>query len=327
MLSPIPCGDLELNVGHPHGTPTLVPTIGLEQRLDIRLMPRLRTPATPTRLAVHLHVFYLDTLDALLTPLIDCQPGLGDFDLWISTDSSSKAAALTQAIEQSTLMEWIQALEVRVCANRGRNLGPLLLDLWPQLKSYDLLLHLHGKRSVESDLGSNWLEELLRTLLPNAATVADLRERFSQDRTLGLVMPQAPELIRPYLNWGNNFEMARQLTRLWHPWELSRQAVLLFPAGMMFWCRPNSLAPLAQLMASLGELPPEPLAVDGTSLHALERLVAHSCESAQLQWRLLCRQEPTTQNKIAADLSVWDNKQDEYLQGTRGARAATVCRN
>jgi lipopolysaccharide biosynthesis protein len=307
MLSSIPCGDLELNVAHPHGTPTLVPSRGLERRLDLRLEPQWGQPdrnTSPQRLAVHLHVHYLDTLAPLLEALNRCREGLAGYDLWVSTDSSDKASAIRSHLEGEA--------QVRVCSNRGRNLGPLLTALWPELRGYDLLLHLHGKRSVESDLGVSWRQELLTTLLPDSGTVLQLRQSFERNSNLGLVMPQPPELIRPYLNWGANFEMAGQLTeRLRRP--LHRSAVLVFPAGMMFWCRPAVLEPLTGLCP---ELPPEPLGVDGTSLHALERLVVHSCEYAQLQWRLVCRQPPELASCEPTSLSVWDAQPAAYLEAT-----------
>ena len=312
MLSSIPCGDLELNLAHPHGTPTLVPSEGLEQQLDLRLDPLWKEPQTnaePQRLAVHLHVHYLDTLAPLLDALHRCREGLADYDLWVSTDSSAKASAIRSSIEAEA--------QVRVCANRGRNLGPLLTTLWPELKTYDLLLHLHGKRSVESDLGVSWRQELLNTLLADSATVLHLRQSFARDNSLGLVMPQPPELIRPYLNWGANFEMAALLAeRMERP--LKRSAVLVFPAGMMFWCRPAALEPLKGLCQ---ELPHEPLAVDGTSLHALERLVVHSCEQAQLRWRLLCRQAPVAVSSEPATLSVWEAQPADYFQATASMAA------
>jgi hypothetical protein len=312
MLTNIPCGDLELNLAHPHGAPTLVPSEGLEQQLDLRLEPQWDQPGDPAarqRLAVHLHVHYLDTLEPLLEALNRCQEGLAGCDLWISTDSSAKASAIRSRIDG--------AVQVRVCSNRGRNLGPLLTALWPELKGYDLLLHLHGKRSVESDLGVSWRQELLHTLLSDSATVQQLRQSFQRNSHLGLVIPQPPELIRPYLNWGANFEMAALLAeRLERP--LHHSAVLMFPAGMMFWCRPAALEPLQGLCQ---DLPLEPLAVDGTSLHALERLVVHSCEHAHLHWRLLCRQPPTPASGQSTWLSVWEAQPAAYLQATASLAA------
>ena len=101
MLSSIPCGDLELNLAHPCGTPTLVPSEGLEQQLDLRLDPLWKQPQTTAeaqRLAVHLHVHYLDTLAPLLDALHRCRDGLADYDLWVSTDSSAKASAIRKHV-------------------------------------------------------------------------------------------------------------------------------------------------------------------------------------------------------------------------------------
>ena len=314
MLSSIACGDLELNLAHPYGTPTLVASRGLEQRLDLRLDPHWESPHRGhgnQRLAVHLHVHYLETLEALLEALNQCVDGLKGCDLWVSTDSSSKAIAIGSAIEANPFQAAVNRIELRVCRNRGRNLGPLLSELWPELSRYNLLLHLHGKRSVESDLGQSWRQELLATLLPDSDTLQGLRHSFAKNSGLGLVMPQPPELIRPYLNWGSNFEMSSLLAEQLGG-TLHHNAVLMFPAGMMFWCRPEALQPLAKLCQTLHELPPEPLAVDGTSLHALERLVVHGCEQAGFSWRLLCR-EPSGQS---AELSVWKKESAAYLQAT-----------
>ena len=161
MPSSIPCGDLDLNIAHPHGMPTLVPSPALEQRLDWRLMSAQgdgpmgagisanRLPPLP----VHLHVHYLETLPKLLNALNACRTGIQGLRLWISTDRSVKADAITATLQQHPISELATTIAVRVCPNRGRNLGPLLLHIWPELQQEELVLHLHGKRSKETDLG------------------------------------------------------------------------------------------------------------------------------------------------------------------------------
>ena len=95
-------------------------------------------------LAVHLHVHYLETLPTLLNALNACRTGIQGLRLWISTDRSSKADAIAEALEQHPIAEHATTIAVRVCPNRGRNLGPLLLHLWPELQQEALVLHLHG---------------------------------------------------------------------------------------------------------------------------------------------------------------------------------------
>ena len=48
----------------------------------------------------------------------------------------------------------------------------------------------------------------------------------------------------------------------------------------MFWARPEALEPLFSLGLKWDDYPVEPLPVDGTMLHALERLVPFSVEMA-----------------------------------------------
>ena len=321
MPSSIPCGDLDLNIAHPHGMPTLVPSAALEQRLDWRLIPAQgdgpmgavnASPLPP--LAVHLHVHYLETLPTLLNALNACRTGLQGLRLWISTDRSAKADAIAEAMEQHPIAEQATTIAVRVCPNRGRNLGPLLLHLWPELQQEALVLHLHGKRSKETDLGDAWLEQLLKRLLPDGQTVLALRQQFHNNPSLGVVMPQPPDLIRPYLNWGMNFELASQLAHGMGV-RLHCDAVLAFPAGGMFWARPAALAPLSKSLGSLETLPPEPLAVDGSSLHAIERLVAHACEASGHQWRLACEARPAATSNGSL-ISVLTPDPDQYRQAT-----------
>ena len=334
MLNSIPCGDLELNISHPHGMPTLVPSPALEQRLDWRLQQASETATSSEQtgaetdtsplppMAVHLHVHYLETLPTLLKALGDCRSGLQDLRLWISTDTSAKANAITAAVQQSMIAEQATTTKVRVCPNRGRNLGPLLQHLWPELKQEALVLHLHGKRSLETDLGTAWLDQLLQRLLPDGDTVLALRQQFHNDPKLGVAMPQPPALIRPYLNWGNNFELARQLAKPMGG-HLHRDAVLVFPAGGMFWVRPAALAPLTQCINRLETLPPEPLPVDGSSLHAMERLVAHACEVSGHHWRLACQTPAATTSEIGS-ISVLESRPDDFQQAT--SLLASRCR-
>jgi lipopolysaccharide biosynthesis protein len=243
--------------------------------------------------------------------------------LVVSTDSSAKADAIQSTLTESGLEQLSLETKVVVCPNRGRNLGPLFLNLWPQFKDGSLLLHLHGKRSRETTLGADWLEQLLTSLLPDAETIRAIRWTFAQDSRLGLLMPQAPDLIRPYLNWGNNYEFANQLAlKIQGP--LARDAVLVFPAGGMFWVRPQALAPLAACCNSLPDLPPEPLPVDGTSLHAMERLVAHACEASGQTWKMLCPEPAQPSSEPANALSVWEARPEDFQQAT--ALLAARCR-
>jgi lipopolysaccharide biosynthesis protein len=87
---------------------------------------------------------------------------------------------------------------------------------------------------------------------------------------------------------------------------------------MMFWFRPRALQKLHLACKHLNSIPLEPLDDDGTPLHALERLVAHSCEAEGYKWALCSLEDEATQLRGCSpyDLSVLEPNPEAYLQAT-----------
>jgi lipopolysaccharide biosynthesis protein len=84
----------------------------------------------------------------------------------------------------------------------------------------------------------------------------------------------------PHLNdWDDNLSIAEELAR-----RMGLESTLPrhfdFPIGTMFWSRPGALGPLLELGLRWDDYPEEPLPIDGTLLHALERLVPFSAAQA-----------------------------------------------
>lgn len=286
----IPAGDYELNYQHPIGAPTLIPAPARERALDFRCR-QLRSGRgggeRPPTCAVHIHGFHQREL---LRILDDLQGKITDFDLYITTDSAEKKDAIEAALAQHPV--GVGAGHWRVlppCTSPGRNIAALFLDAYELLAEYDCALHLHTKRSVHTELAELWRQSLTRNLLGSDQLIADIRSGFQNDDRLGLLIPQVCEPMREYMNWGSNFHIAESIwQRLAPDLPLRGDAPLVFPVGMMFWFRPQALLGLRDLLVQLQPLPAEPLPLDGTILHALERLVAHGCEAAGFQWRMIC---------------------------------------
>ncbi|MCT0218889.1 rhamnan synthesis F family protein [Synechococcus sp. CS-1329] len=316
----IPHGDYELNYGCACGLPTLRPSPALEDRLRLPLLdqdpapePGASASAAALSTAVHIHGFHPDSLAPLLDALMVIS---GPFDLLISTDSSAKQAEIQGLLNGHSLSLRLKApgnTSVVVLSNRGRNLGPLLVDLHARLQAYDLVLHLHTKKSSHESIGASWLAELLEELLGDANQTSSIQRAFAADPRLGLVMPGTAASVRAVVNWGANFEVSRLICQQCLPdWQLDPQAPLVFPAGMMFWFRPQALSGLAAACQHLQPLPPEPLGIDGTVLHALERLTAHFCEAEGYHWALA--PQPSGGAAPAGErLSVWQPLPEIYM--------------
>ena len=233
-----------------------------------------RTSPTRLRAAIHGHFHYIDNFVDLLVAL---QVNKYDFDLFLTTTSQDYADYLRAA----ALEHYGRGrVSVEVGANIGRDIGPFLSLLQGRLLDYDVLAHLHGKRSVHTfhydpELGNRWRHFLWQHLVGPAAPVADIiLERFAEAPDLGLVFPENDFLV----GWEKNRTLAEELAPRMGLSDIPEH--IDFPIGTMFWARPAALKRLADANFKPVDYPPEPLSIDGTMLHALERMLPLVVEAA-----------------------------------------------
>jgi hypothetical protein len=230
-------------------------------------------PASPAgggqRILIHAHFHYPDLLEGLLHRLRD---NASTADLFVTTTSEDKAVDI-----RKTLRAYNEEVTTVVVPNLGRDIGPLLMH-FPKFEDYDIVGHVHGKRSPEQSgvQGDNWRNFLWEHLIGGHTPMMDvIAEAFAADERLGLVFPEDPNLN----HWDMNLSLAKWLAdrlKLRH----ALPGHFEFPKGTMFWARPAALRPLVALGWSWEDFPSEPAASDGTILHALERLIPFSVERA-----------------------------------------------
>jgi len=243
-----------------------------------------RPDAPSLHIALHLHLHYPELAAEFLTRLSAARVPLGvpgglPVDLIVTTTSDARR------IEVEYAFRGYKGGSTRfvVVPNRGRDIGPFLTEVGPivQAGQYDVMGHLHGKRSlaVDAALGDRWRSFLMGTLLGGKAGLPAVLSLFERDPTLGLVFAED----RHCVGWGKNRPLAAGLAARMDP-----QPALpdwpVFPIGTMFWARPAALAPLWGLGLGPRDFPAEPAPYDGTVLHAMERMLPAVCESTGHSW-------------------------------------------
>lgn len=245
------------------------------------------TPPPAFRIAAACHMFHPD-LSAEFRAALARIPG--GVDVVLSTDTEDKRAEIAHAFTGWDKGE----VDVRIVANRGRDIGPKLTAYGDVHDRYDLVLYLHSKRktgrkpdgSVLYD-GSEWRRYLLHTLAGSPAIIGSIVEAFQRDPRLGIVMPQHWEPMRDRINWGGNFFIARDLARRMGI-GLTPAHAIDFPSGSMFWARPVALRPILDLGLRVEDFPDEAGQDDDTPAHAVERLFLFACEAAGYRWVKVC---------------------------------------
>jgi glycosyltransferase involved in cell wall biosynthesis len=225
---------------------------------------RPRALSTSVRVALHVHVFYVDLFEQML----DCLAGNQiSPDLFLSVPNEQVKQALQATCQQYDGV--VNAIEV--VPNKGRDIGPFITGFEQRhLLDYDIVGHLHTKKTKDykdPTVGQVWYEFLLQNLLGKSAPMADLIvATMLDDPRLGIVFPDDPNLVGWDANrsFGELFFAGLGLSNV--PDNIS------FPVGTMFWARTASLRPFLDLGLTWNDYPDEPVPNDGTMLHALERL-------------------------------------------------------
>ena len=226
------------------------------------------------RAALHIHLHYPELADGILAHL---RRNMAALDLFVSTDSTAKAADL----EQRFAAYRRGPVVIRTGPNRGRDIGPMLTLFGRDLQAYDVVGHFHGKRSLaltsvglSTSVGVRWYEFLLQHLIGDKFPMVDLiLGRFAASPKLGLVFPEDPNLT----GWSLDRALAIELAARMDP-AMAVPPSIDFPIGTMFWMRPQALKPLFDLGLDWPDYPAEPVPIDGTMLHAFERLLPVICE-------------------------------------------------
>ncbi len=217
-------------------------------------------------LGVHLHLHFVDLLHEMAHYLKQVP---FPFTLYVSVTDPEGLERVKKQLRGALPAAQV---EVRLVANRGRDLGPFVSEFAQALARHDFIAHIHGKRSEHSTLKADWRRQLMANLMGSPAAVRSVFSAFAADPLLGMIFPVYHQSLRQQISWGNNLAACQRLAaRLNLSIEAHRMA--LFPAGSMFWARTSALRGLFDAGLAASDFPEESGQLDGTPAHALERLL------------------------------------------------------
>jgi lipopolysaccharide biosynthesis protein len=216
------------------------------------------------RVAVVVHLHYDDLLEAMAGYVENVPEAC---DLYVSVRDGS-----FKRVRQLVRARWPEATVVSY-PNRGRDVLPFLqIVSWVRGFGYDAICKVHSKKSRQRDDGDRWRSDVLAKLLGSRERVAETLDKLRGGA--GLVAPGG-HWLSGVTHCGSNRRRVAQLAE-----KMGCPAAWMndfsFPAGTMFWCRPEALAPLLDLGLGHDDFEPENGQADGTTAHAWERLVGLS---------------------------------------------------
>ncbi|NMW60718.1 rhamnan synthesis protein F [Mobiluncus mulieris] len=243
----------------------------------------LNPPANGTRpqkLALIIHVYYLDLLEQTLSYARSMPEGS---DLIITVAGEEKAARVREACQDMPYN-----VQVRLIENRGRDVSAILVGAKDIIDDYDLVCFMHDKKVTQlfpGSIGDGFAYKCFENMLPSREFVQNVVNKFTQEPRLGMLFPTAPnhaDYFLPYaVSWGPNYEGAKTLLEdLGIKVPLNPYKEPIAPLGTMFWFRPQALRPLFSKDWQWEDFAPEPNDIDGTLLHAVERAYGYVSQAA-----------------------------------------------
>lgn len=221
--------------------------------------------ALNSKIGLHIHAYYPEMLKDIINRLLvnKIRP-----DLFISVRDETAKAQVTDILYSS----YPAKTDIRIVPNRGRDIGPFLTEFGTELiEKYDIIGHIHTKHSAHvSDRTSlaRWNEFLMLNLLGDGKelTTADtIIQKMHENPDVGLVFPDD----RNAISWKHNRKAASDLAPLFGIKKIPN--FINFPVGTMFWISKFHMQPFVNLHLTWDDYPEEPLEIDGTQLHAIER--------------------------------------------------------
>lgn len=225
------------------------------------------------KIALVIHVYFDDILDQT-RHYISSMPNYAD--IYITTDTTEKK----EKIENAYADLKFNKLEVRLIQNRGRDVSSLLVGVKDVIMDYDIVCFAHDKKTAQvspGTLGNSFAYKCFENTLSNKVYVENIIATFNENPRLGMLTPPEPN-HGPFFptigfEWGPNYDITKKLAKklnLTVPISVDKQPVA--PFGTMFWFRPKAMKPLYDYDWEYKDFPPEPNGIDGTLLHAIERI-------------------------------------------------------
>jgi len=230
--------------------------------------------------ALLMHLYYMDLLPLSVLYATAVPEST---DIYIATPQEENFAHIKEAFASLP-----NRVEVRVTQNRGRDVGSLVVGLRDIPERYDVCCFFHDKKSshlTAPSIGASFFYKSAHNILASRQYVQNILGVFNENPLLGLLCPSPPShsVYRNTLGseWGQNFELVDHFSkRMKLNTPLDKDVFPPAPLGSYFWFRSKAMKKLFDLMLTYDELPPEPVALDGTILHAIERVHPYVAQDA-----------------------------------------------
>ena len=236
------------------------------------------------KIGLFLHIYFEDLIDECF----DYSSNLPEHaDIFITTNSEEKKKKIEEKF--STLKNKV---DIKVIENRGRDVSAFLIPNSEEILKYDIACFAHDKKTKQLKpqlKGEDFKYKCFENILGSKEFVCNVINLFLENPKLGLLSPFGPNHAEFYSNigreWGhsgnNNYSLTCDLlSKLDIEINVDKNKAPVAPYGTMFWFKPRAFKKILEKDWKYEDFPKEPNKIDGTILHAIERIYPFVAQDA-----------------------------------------------
>ena len=123
--------------------------------------------------------------------------------------------------------------------------------------------------------GESWLKYLIESTIGNLSAIENIVDILFNSEDIGILSPTSFQGTNNY-DWASNFDISKSISDdlFDSKLEIDRE-VLRYPSATVFWFKPKALNQQQFRSIQPEFFPEEPIPIDGTSAHSLERLIPY----------------------------------------------------
>ena len=249
--------------------------------------------------AIVVNLYYLDTIEQYMSYLNRVPK---EIHIYVYS-SEPKVLKKTQQLQKRANIEY------HVKENRGRDISTFLIAARDNLIQYEYICFLHDKKAnadyLEDDTNI-WIENLWGNTIGTPEYIYEVITLFEKNKKIGLLVP--PEAFGAYIphwygdNWLADYQNCKRLAQKLALYADISEDKSVFTIGTVFWARTKALKKLLDNKWLYTDFPEEPMPLDGTISHAIEKILGYVAQDAGYQtgtimseryasWLLLSAQE------------------------------------
>lgn len=230
-------------------------------------------PGLNKRIALQFHIFYTDLLDEIYLSLSTIN---NTFDLFISVINEADKKIVEDYFLSHKLVS-VNKTVIEIYENKGRDIGPFVVQMSKYYKDYDIIGHFHTKKSLTSELGNNWRKQIFNSYF-GSKNVADGLFAAFLNENVGFIAPEPyKELHLQYIDNLRNVDNRKAIKDLLQvlipEYKLLEGHNMLkydYPCGNMFFARTSAVRQVFEHGFTFDDFPEEQGQVSNTLQHTFE---------------------------------------------------------